>query len=93
MIILKKYMEARKQDYRKASNIATEYAIYLEEEKGWNMSLIEGGVISPDGSTIYHFARSPYNGQLSQFNRDEESYKNICKELISKGEFISYNNI
>lgn len=60
MIILKKYMETRKRDYKK---------------------------------TIHHFARSLYNGQLSQFNRDEESYKNICKELISKGEFISYNNI
>lgn len=58
-------------------------------EKGWINSLLEGGFISPDYSTIYYYARTPYEGQLIQLNsRDAEGFNKIKKEYVDSGYFI-----
>lgn len=90
MIILKKLLKCNNHIERE--KIIYDYAWKLEQEDGWINSMIEGGVVSPDGSTIFYYARSPYNGELEQFNRDRESYEKNIKEMMDKGDFVTYNN-
>ena len=90
MIILRKIVKCENQLLK--SRHILDYAWKLEAEDGWVNSLKEGGVISPDGSTIYYYACHPYNGQLEQFNKDRENYEKNIKEMLYKGDFISYNN-
>lgn len=58
------------------------------EENGWINSLLEGGFVSPDHSTIYYYGRTPYEGQLIQFNRDTEGFNKIKQHYLDSGEFI-----
>lgn len=88
MIILKKLLKC--ENHLQREKIIHDYALKLEES-GWINSMIEGGVVSPDGSTIFYYARSPYNGELEQFNRDRENYEKNVKEMINKGDFVTYN--
>lgn len=71
--------------------ILMEYAWGLEA-LGWHNIMIEGGVVSPDNSTIFIYARSPYNGEIRQFSTNYEGFKKIRKEFLNKGDFITYNN-
>lgn len=58
-------------------------------ENGWINSLLEGGFISPDYSTIYYYGRTPYEGQLIQFNSmNYEGFNKIKEHYISSGDFI-----
>ena len=73
------------EEYRK---ICRNYGEKLESE-GWKLSVIEGGCISPDMSTIYIYFRDPYEGELLNFiPNTEEQYEKICKEFINKKDFI-----
>lgn len=90
MIILKTIVDSKDFSYFNRNKMAIEYTNTLDEE-GWVNSLLEGGYISPDFSTIFYYGRSPYEGQLIQFNKDTEGYNKILNRLIEKGDFISYN--
>jgi hypothetical protein len=37
---------------------------------GWFDYLMEGGVVSPDLSTIFIYSRAPYHGQYLQFRQE-----------------------
>lgn len=90
MIILKTIVDSKDFSYFNRNKMAMEYTKTLDEE-GWVNSLLEGGYISPDFSTIFYYGRSPYEGQLIQFNKDVEGYNKILNRLIEKGDFVSYN--
>lgn len=90
MIILKAIVDSKDFSYFNRNKMAMEYTNTLDEE-GWVNSLLEGGYISPDFSTIFYYGRSPYEGQLIQFNKDTEGYNKILNRLIEKGDFVSYN--
>jgi hypothetical protein len=90
MIILKTIVDSKDFSYFNRNKMAIEYTNTLDEE-GWVNSLLEGGYISPDFSTIFYYGRSPYEGQLIQFNKDTEGYNKILNRLIEKGDFVSYN--
>lgn len=90
MIILKTIVDSKDFSYFNRNKMAMEYTNTLDE-KGWVNSLLEGGYISPDFSTIFYYGRSPYEGQLIQFNKDTEGYNKILNKLIEKGDFVSYN--
>lgn len=90
MIILKTIVDSKDFSYFNRNKMAIEYTNTLDEE-GWVNSLLEGGYISPDFSTIFYYGRSPYEGQLVQFNKDTEGYNKILNRLIEKGDFVSYN--
>ena len=90
MIILKTIVDSKDFSYFNRNKMAMEYTKTLDEE-WWVNSLLEGGYISPDFSTIFYYGRSPYEGQLIQFNKDAEGYNNILNRLIEKGDFVSYN--
>lgn len=90
MIILKTIVDSKDFSYFNRNKMAMEYTNTLDEE-GWVNSLLEGGYISPDFSTIFYYGRSPYEGQLIQFNKDTEGYNKILNKLIEKGDFVSYN--
>ena len=78
------------EEYRK---ICRNYGEKLESE-GWILSVIEGGCISPDMSTIYIYFRDPYEGELLNFiPNTEEQYEKICKEFINKKDFIDEDDI
>ena len=90
MIILKTIVDSKDFSYFNRNKMAMEYTNTLDEE-GWVNSLLEGGYISPGFSTIFYYGRSPYEGQLIQFNKDTEGYNKILNRLIEKGDFVSYN--
>lgn len=90
MIILKTIVDSKDFSYFNRNKMAMEYTNTLDEE-GWINSILEGGYISPDFSTIFYYGRSPYEGQLIQFNKDTEGYNKILNRLIEKGDFVSYN--
>ena len=90
MIILKTIVDSRDFSYFNRNKMAMEYTNTLDEE-GWINSILEGGYISPDFSTIFYYGRSPYEGQLIQFNKDTEGYNKIINRLIEKGDFMSNN--
>ena len=90
MIILKTIVDSKDFSYFNRNKMAIEYTNTLDEE-GWVNSLLEGGYISPDFSTIFYYGRSPYEGQLIQFNKDTEGYNKILNRLMEKGDFVSYN--
>lgn len=90
MIILKSIVDSKDFSYFNRNKMAMKYTNTLDEE-GWVNSLLEGGYISPDFSTIFYYGRSPYEGQLIQFNKDTEGYNKILNKLIEKGDFVSYN--
>lgn len=90
MIILKTIVDSKDFSYFNRNKMAMEYTNTLDEE-GWVNFLLEGGYISPDFSTIFYYGRSPYEGQLIQFNKDTEGYNKILNRLIEKGDFVSYN--
>ena len=90
MIILKTIVDSRDFSYFNRNKMAMKYTNTLDEE-GWINSILEGGYISPDFSTIFYYGRPPYEGQLIQFNKDTEGYNKILNRLIEKGDFVSYN--
>lgn len=90
MIILKKIVDSDDFSHYNREKLAIEYTKELDE-LGWVNSLLEGGYISPDFSTIFYYARSPYEGQLIQFNKDYELYLINIDKLIEKGDFVTYN--
>lgn len=81
-IILERFI--RTKDY----STLEDFSHYLDN-LGWIDSKLEGGMISPDYSTIFIYNRSPYYGQLIQFGRNKEKdyYKTINNMLIT-GKFL-----
>lgn len=63
--------------------------------KGWLDSRgYEGGVISPDFSSIYITNRSPYEGELLQFSQHKEAeYLKLKEELLKTGDFMYEKDI
>lgn len=92
MVILKSVYEKYHSNLIVMDNIMKDVFDFINkeqlEEKGWINSLLEGGFVSPDHSTIYYYARSPYEGQLIQFSRDSEGFNKIKKHYLSSGNFI-----
>ena len=95
MVIIKRFYELLKN-----KEIPTEEAAQMRGEvlneyenklvkQGWKLSIGEGGVISPDGSTVLYTNRPPYHGQLFQNSREgEKSFELIKEEFIKSGDFI-----
>ncbi|WP_147325824.1 hypothetical protein [Lacrimispora amygdalina] len=79
--ILKSFKETRNHD------VLFEYGRLLEQQ-GWKCIPIEGGYLSPDGSTIFICMRTPYEGQLLQYSSGgEESYLSQVKAMVESGDF------
>ena len=95
MIILKDYYELLKN-----RDIPTEEAAEMRREalnryeqkllaQGWQLSIGEGGLVSPDNSAVLYLFRSPYHGQLFPLSQDgEKSFELIKSEFIKSGDFI-----
>ena len=95
MVIIKRFYELLKN-----KEIPTEEAAQMRGEvlneyenklvkQGWKLSIGEGGVITPEGSTVLYTSRSPYHGQLFPLSRErEESFELIKNEFIKSGDFI-----
>ena len=76
MVIIKRFYELLKnkeipteEAAEMRGEVLNEYENKLVKE-GWQLSIGEGGVISPDGSTVLSTSRSPYHGQLFQNSRE-----------------------
>lgn len=88
MVIIKAYCKLKENgDYKmfkEEINKCTEKLI----NKGWEDIIYEGGVVSPDKSTLFIYNRSPYNGQLIQYKANvENKYNEICNSFIKRGDF------
>ena len=95
MIILKDYYELlmnRDIPTEEAAEMRREALNRYEQKllvQGWQISIGEGGVISPDVSTVLYMTRYPYHGQLFQNSREgEKSFELIKEEFIKSGDFI-----
>lgn len=95
MIILKDYYELLKNrdiPTEEAAEMRGEVLNEYEREllkKGWTLSIGEGGLISPDKSTVLYLYRSPYHGQLFPLSQEgEQSFELIKNEFIKSGDFI-----
>lgn len=92
-------LKERKEYYKRNISLDTYYAICREygkklESEGWTLSVIEGGCISPDNSTIYIYFRGSYEGELlNLIPNTEKEYEKICNEFIAKGDFIDEEEI
>ena len=65
----------------------------LLQQKGWIFLMMEGGYLSPDGSTMFIVNRSPYHGQLLQAAADRETeYLLISTTLKESGDFVLLGN-
>lgn len=80
MLILKDYVEAARNNIENKSKILYDYGLKLKE-MGWIENMMEGCFISPDFSTCFVYNRSPYYGELQQYNRDNEAYLKIKSQL------------
>lgn len=59
------------------------------ENIGWMDNIMEGGMVSPDSSTIFIYSRAPYIGQLMPFMPTYVNYyNNIVNEMILYDKFI-----
>lgn len=95
MVVLKRFYELSKD-----KDIPTEEAAEMKGEalnecaaklmkEGWTLSIGEGGLISPDRSTVLFLYRSPYRGQLFSYSREgEQAYERTKNEFIASGGFI-----
>lgn len=92
MVILKTVWNEFHKEIVSSEKIDQHIFDFINKEKlaenGWLNSLLEGGFISPDHSTIYYYGRAPYEGQLIQFSRDSEGFNKIKEHYISSGDFI-----
>lgn len=80
--ILRSYRDSRDK------KALLEYGEMLER-KGWLYIPMEGGYLSPDGSTMFIVARAPYYGELLSFSEyKEQKYLALVWELIASGDFI-----
>jgi len=70
-----------KSSVKKPKNLIS----YLENLKreGWIDVPLEGGVMSPDYSTLFIAFRTPYEGQLLQFRKDKiKEYNFIVRKFV-----------
>lgn len=96
MIILKSYKNLIMDKIIAKSNIdlktfENEVWIYKDKllEKGWIDIPIEGGLLSPDQSTLFIYSRHPYNGQFLQYKNELiGEYNKMCIEFLKIGDFI-----
>lgn len=80
--ILKSFKETGKQD------TLFKYGRLLEQQ-GWKYSIMEGGYLSPDRSTIFICLRIPYEGQLLPYSPEGgERYLSLVQERVESGDFI-----
>ena len=95
MVILKSFYELLKdKDIPTEDAAETRGEVLREQERkltkeGWRLSIGEGGIVSPDGSTVLYLTKSPYHGQLFQLSREgEQEFEHIKDEFIRSGDFI-----
>ena len=95
MIILKDYYELlmnRDIPTEEAAEMRREVLNRYEQKllaQGWQLSIGEGGLVSPDNSAVLYLFRSPYHGQLFPLSQDgEKSFELIKSEFIKSGDFI-----
>lgn len=91
MVILKSYKSlADKSKHSKSDTeeLLYEYAESLKQQ-GWTEAMREGGVESPDGSTLFVVSRNPYKGQLLSLRKDMVNEFNIIvSKLKESDDFI-----
>lgn len=95
MVIIKSFYELLKNKdipTEEAAEMRGEVLIEYERKllkEGWTLSIGEGGLVSPDKSTVLYLYRSPYYGQLFPLSREgEENFELIKNEFIKSGDFI-----
>lgn len=88
-VILKSYsLIDKKNSGNDSNNLLYEYAELLKKS-GWTEAMLEGGVESPDGSTLFVVSRNPYKGQLLSLSQSLiSSYSDIVGKLIDSGDFV-----
>lgn len=99
IIVLKEFKDLvnDKITLKEYIKICWNYADKLEKS-GWENIVIEGGVCSPDKSTLFIYNRNPYEGRLLDsgylayfFKSHQErdvAFKKVCKELLASEDFI-----
>lgn len=81
--ILKSYKETGNED------TLFKYGRLLEQQ-GWRYNIMEGGYLSPDRSTLFICARTPYEGQLLPYSAEGwERYLSLVQERLESGDFIA----
>lgn len=95
MVIIKNFYELLKNKdipTEEAAEMRGEVLIEYERKllkEGWTLSIGEGGLVSPDKSTVLYLYRSPYHGQLFPLSREgEQNFELIKNEFIKSGDFI-----
>lgn len=87
-LIIEKIMEKQEIDTKSYNEEIKKYRDKFLKD-GWIDIPIEGGLLSPDGSTLFIYNRSPYEGQLLQYEYESnEEYNKICLKFLNNGEFI-----
>ena len=57
-------------------------------DNGWKLCISEGGVVSPDLTTIFYTDRQPYVGQIMSYSVDQKAFQSCIKPLLQSGDFI-----
>lgn len=91
MVILKSYKslsDKSKHSKSDTDELLYEYAESLKQQ-GWTEAMLEGGVESPDGSTLFVVSRNPYKGQLLSLRKDiVNEFNIIVSKLKESDDFI-----
>lgn len=93
-IVLKSYKNLiDRTEYNRSSDevdkLLYEYLKVLKQQ-GWIDAISEGGVMSPDRSTLFVVSRSPYNGQLLPLSENNASAYNAIVEKLLVEDFVQY---
>ena len=97
-IILKSYIDKVKESIadfdnceklrKEAKEFLLSYRDRLKQE-GWIDVPMEGGITSPDGSTLFVISRSPYNGQLLSLSEGKiNEYNLIVEKFLESEDFV-----
>ena len=94
MIIIKRFYELLKNKDIPTEEVAEMRGEVLNEyenklvKQGWQLSIGEGGIVSPNNSAVLYLFRSPYHGQLFPLSQEgEKSFELIKSEFIKSGDF------
>ena len=93
-IFLRKYYESlmtKSVPYTQTSEIRKSLIEEYEKkllDSGWKLCISEGGVVSPDLTTIFYTCRQPYIGQIMSYSVDHKAFRRCIKTLLQSGDFI-----
>lgn len=93
-VFLRKYYESlmdKSVPYTQTSEIRKSLIDEYEKkllDSGWKLCISEGGVVSPDLTTIFYTDRQLYVGQIMSYSFDQKAFQSCIKPLLQSGDFI-----